>query len=300
MSEELRAKGQEFARFLQTLPEELRIKGNDENHRKATEEHGRFREAYQRGHCYLCGKPLSSFSTKIPCPHWLLKPHGFKKKHLPAITARYGCFQIQSFLRWLANEHAFGRNINDMPEEGTPGKVFELTIRYRKFEWAFSCAEADYFGHSHSQHARHAHYHFQMRIDKRPFIDYGDFHLPLSEMDVINIEAMRALPHLYKQRFSFGEGMKDVMQDELLGHIVNSSTSSGNEQDAPFKLDTLLVAEEGKKMKGEDIYKVMQEAKEKGVTMASLMHKVPNAEVRIIVSPGPGVVEQAPRSKSRR
>jgi hypoxanthine-guanine phosphoribosyltransferase len=56
------------------------------------------------------------------------------------------------------------------------------------------------------------------------------------------------------------------------------------------------MADEGTTMRGEDIYNIIQEAKAKGVTVSSLAHKLPNAKTRVIVSLGPGVVEQAPRT----
>lgn len=95
------------------------------------------------GFCYLRENPYASFSKKTPCPHWLLEPKGFKKKDFPSIAKRYGYFQIQSFLRWVANRDNFARNINDLPEEGTNGKLFEVTIKYKNFEWAFSCTESE-------------------------------------------------------------------------------------------------------------------------------------------------------------
>ena len=58
--------------------------------------------------------------------------------------------------------------------------------------------------------------------------------------------------------------------------------------------------EEGKAIRGEDLYEIIQEAKTKGVTVASLIHKLPNAQTRVIVSPGPGVVEQAPRNSVKK
>ncbi len=290
MSEAIRAKGQDYARFLATLSVEEIAHGNEVNHRAAEAEYQSFLEHFGRGSCYLCDRPLASFSKKSPCPHWLLKPKGFKKNDLPALAAQYGFYQIQSFLRWVANQDGFAKNINDLPEEGTGTKLFEVTIKYKTLEWAFSCAESDYQGHATSQH-----YHFQMRIDLRPFIDYSDFHVPFSEMDIINIEAMRANPKM-KQRFSFGEGMNAVLSDETVEHIVNR-TIPGNEEDAaPFKLDSIAMAEEGKTISGEDIYQLFQEAKAKGVTVASLIHKLPNARTQVIVTPGPGVAEQAPRA----
>ncbi len=296
MNRDPRAKGKDFAKFLESLPEETRAHGNEVNFRAAKAEHQDFLEHFGKGHCYLCKKPLTSFSKKSPCPHWLLKPKGFKKNDLLLIAQHYGYYQIQSFLRWVANQEGFARNINDLPDEGTGSKLFEVTIKYKNLEWAFSCSESDYQGHATSQHAKYQHYHFQMRLDRKPFINYSDFHVPFSEMDVINIEAMHASPDKIKQRFSFGEGMHDVLNDSTLEHIVNATVPGDSTDEAPFKIDTIAMAEEGKTISGDDLYEIIQEAKAKNVTVASLMHKLPNAHTRVIVTPGPGVVEQAPRS----
>ncbi|MDP2256328.1 MAG: hypothetical protein Q8K05_09775 [Polaromonas sp.] len=294
VNEDFRAKGKNYARFLDTLTPGQIAHGNEANYRNAQDEFNRFVESYEAGICYLCDKTLTSFSKKSPCPHWLMKPKGFKKNDLPAIAEKYGFYQIQAFLRWVANHDAFARNINDLSEEGT-GKLFEVTIKWKNIEWAFSCAESDYQGHATSQHSKHQHYHFQMRLDNRPFINYSDFHLPFNEIDIINIETMRARPEKVKQRFSFGEGMSDLLSDETVEHIVNASASPDQESHGMFKLDSIAMAEEGKKISGDDVYALFQEAKEKGVTVASLMHKLPNARTQVIVTPGPGVVEQAPR-----
>lgn len=294
MSDALRAKGKGYAEFLRTLSLEQIEHGNEINYRNAQDEFRRFNEHFDAGRCYLCEKPISSFSKKLPCPHWLLKPKGFKKNDLPTVAKRYGFYQIQSFLRWVANREAFARNINDLEAEGT-GKLFEVTIKWKNIEWAFACAESDYQGHATSQHSKHPHYHFQMRLDNRPLINYSDFHLPFSEMDIINIEAMRAHPNKMKQRFSFGEGMNDVLSDDTVEHIINSTVTSDDENEGAFKFDSIAMAEEGKTISGDDIYALSQEARAKGVTLASLIHKLPNARTVVIVSPGPGVVEQAPR-----
>lgn len=296
MSEEIRAKGRDYAKFLETLSAKDVAHGNEVNYRNAEAEYQRFLEHFGRESCYLCERPLMSFSKKSPCPHWLLKPKGFKKNDLPALAERYGFYQIQSFLRRVANQDGFAKNINDLPEEGTGTKLFEVTIKYKNLEWAFSCAESDYQGHATSQHAKHQHYHFQMRIDHRPFINYSDFHVPFSKMDVINIEAMRAIPRKMKQRFSFGEGMNAVLSEETVEHIVSATIPGDEAVGAPFKLDTIAIAEEGKTISGDDLYEIVQEAKAKGITVASLIHKLPNARTQVIVTPGPSVVEQAPRT----
>lgn len=212
----------------------------------------------------------------------------------------FGLFQIQSYLRWVANQAGFAKNINDLEDEGTESKIIEVTIRYENLEWALSCSESDFLGHEASKNANHPHYHFQMRVDRRQFINYNDFHLPLSEMDIINIEVMQIAPRKFKPKFIFGEGIQDVLIDEALEEIVNAPLEGESTEDAPFKLDTIAIAEEGKTISGDDLYQIIQEAKAKGKTVASLMHKLPNAKSRTFVSPGPGVVEQAPRSRRKK
>lgn len=295
MNETLRNKGKDFAEFLEGTSEEALQKGNEADFLRAQEENNRFKEAYNNGNCYLCHKSLKSFSKKTPCIHWLLKPKGFKKKDVTLVANKYGVFQIQSLLRWYATEEAFAKNINNLAAEGTGTKIIELTIRYKKLEWSFSCAESDYLGHQNSNHAKHPHYHFQMRIDKRPFINFNDFHLPLSKLDIINMEAIRSKPHLISERYPFGEGMEEMFTEGVIPEVFNSLTSGDNENGA-FSINSSVYADKGTKIQGEDMRNIIQKAKEKGVTVASLLYKLPNAKTEVIVTPGPGVVEQAPRS----
>jgi hypothetical protein len=93
--------------------------------------------------------------------------------------------------------------------------------------------------------------------------------------------------------------MSDVLTDEAVEHIINTTVSAGNYGDAPFKLDTLIMADEGATISGDDLADLIAEAKAKKVPVASLVHKLPNANVQVIVSPGPGVVEQASRTGKR-
>ena len=94
-------------------PEEC-DKVSHENVQRTAEEHVDFIAAYHAGNCYICQKPLSSFSTKTPCLHWLLKPKGFKKHHVKDIADLFGFFQIQTYLRWVANTQGFAKHINDL------------------------------------------------------------------------------------------------------------------------------------------------------------------------------------------
>lgn len=296
MSERIRERGREYAKFLQKMPEAELTEGNDAQLQRDRAQHKRFQDNFRKGICYLCNEPLITFRNELPCLHWLLRPHGFKKKDFLSVTKKYGFFQIQAYLRWVANEDGFALNINDMPEGGS-GRLFETTIRYKNLEWSFSCSETDYLG-THA--SRPPHYHFQMRVDNRPFIDYADFHIPFNEFDITTIEAKRTLPDIIEIGYSFGEGMRDVLTDETAEQIVNSAKFEGVRENAPLEIDTFAIADEGKTISGKDIYNIIQEANEKKVTMSSLMHKLENAIVRFMVSPGPGVVKQAPRSKRKK
>lgn len=178
--------------------------------------------------------------------------------------------------------------------------MFELTIRYRDLEWSFSCADSDYLGHQTSQHAKHPHYHIQMRFDKRPFINYSDFHVAFTEEDILSIEAKRRLPHIVQHKFPFGEGMSEVLNEDTVEELVTHSGGTSAEGEATLHFDTLAIADEGTTINGNDLYEIIQEAKAKGVTIASLMHKLPNAGSRVLVTPGPGVVEQAPRTRRKK
>ena len=139
-----------------------------------------------------------------------------------------------------------------------------------------------------------------MRVDRRPFINFNDFHLPLSEMDVINMAAKIEKPDLIKQRNSFGEGMSDMFSDEVFEQVLNTAVTDGDGEKAPIKFDTFAYAQEGRQVNSDDLADLIEEAKEKGVTVASLIHKLPNAKAKVVVSPGPGVVEQAPRSRGKK
>ena len=225
MSEELRNRGREFAGFLEKLPNEKRDEITARNLEQTEAEYREFEKKFAKGKCYLCNKSFSSFKHETPCIHWLMKPRGFRKNDLPKISSRYGFFQIQSYLRWVANKEKIAANINDLPEEGTGDKLFELTIKYKNLEWAFSCSESDFLGHEKTKHSQHPHYHLQMRVDELQFIKYNDFHLPFSEHDIIHIEAMRIHPEIIKGKFTFGEGMSDILNEDNLENLVNHSRS---------------------------------------------------------------------------
>lgn len=126
--------------------------------------------------------------------------------------------------------------------------------------------------------------------------------MPFTDEDIMGIETKRRLPDIVKHKFPGGEGMSEVLNDQTLEALVADGRSTNSEDDAALHLDTIVIADEGATISGDDLYEIFQEAKAKGVTVASLMHKLPikNASARVFVTPGPGVVEQAQRTGRKR
>jgi hypothetical protein len=298
-----RPSAQTFAQFMASLPREEINRVNELNRREAREQHKAFSEAFKAGSCSFCGGTLASFDIDRPCRHWLLKPEGVRKEHIELLAARLSWSILENYVRWVANEEAFAQNINDLADEGT-GKLLELTVKYRNLEWSFSCGATDLAGHEGGgEHSRTPHWHFQMYVDGKPFVRYNDFHLPLSEADAGFLEFMRAHPGKVHRRLAGGTGMSEVFHESMLDALVTQGRSGAADQEAeaaPIKLDTIIMADPGTTIRGEDIYNLIQAARAEGVTATSKMRELKNVSVQTMVSAGPGVVRQAPRSKRKR
>ena len=94
-------------------------------------------------------------------------------------------------------------------------------------------------------------------------------------------------------------GMSELLDESTLEHIVTMGRSGTSDNDvaaAPIELNTMVFAEPGKTIKGDDIYNLIQAAKAENVTITSKLRQLKDVSIQTIVSPGPGVVEQAVRS----
>jgi hypothetical protein len=303
MIEDIKQRGLARAKFLASISPEVRARINERNRQEALEQHKRFSEAFKSGQCSHCGDALTTFDQAKPCQHWLLKPEGFGKEHFERLANQHSWAVLEYYLRWVANEEAFAKNINDLADEGA-GKLVELTIKYKNLEWSFSCSANDLSGHEGGgEHSKRPHYHFQMYVDGKPFIRYNDFHLPLSEADVGFLEYMRQNPGKVRRRIPGGAGMNEVLDEFTLEHLVRmgrSGTSDEEVESASIMLNTLMMAEPGKTISGDDLYNLIQAAKAEGVTATSKMHELKGVSIQTFVSPGPGVVRQATRSGRKR
>ena len=147
-----------------------------------------FRNTLKQGLCPICKEKITSFAFTKPCMHWLLKPFGFEKKYFPFVYKNFDYFRIDPYLRWLVNSETPFKNINDIKDEQIGDKIIETTIKYKNLEWSFSCSKTDLRGHLLSINGRKPHYHFQMRVNNLPFINYSDHHIPFTDYDLWSMD----------------------------------------------------------------------------------------------------------------
>jgi hypothetical protein len=270
---------------------------NDQEHRQ---QHARFRQGYAIEECYLCGKSFKTLSKGQPCLHWLLRQGKFKPKDIDLIARKFGYVQIAAYLRWCANEERPLANINDLADEAPKGKFLSSTIRWKAIEWTFDCSANDFAGHG-GAHSNFPHYHFQMRIDGRQFINFNDYHLPFSDMDLFTFK-LRDQSGFNFDFGAHGAGMSDAMQiDPEL--IIENTTVSDSEEESGFGFSTMIVSKDGT-ISGEDIYKMIEESKRTGKSVASISRKFyasdEGVNIETIISPPDNLPKITARTEMKR
>lgn len=289
-----------FMQMFDSLTDEQLQAQNETDTARADAEYEEFVAAYQVGECYLCGKSFRTISKESPCVHWLLRQCKFKKKDFPLIYQRFGYVKIAAFVRWIANQERFFSAINDLSEEKNDRKVFEYTVKWKNIEWTFDCSKNDYKGHQ-GAHSNFPHFHFQMRIDSRPFINFGEFHIPFSEEDLFRLDLTHALPE--KFQYSFGKGgmgMQDAVEISP-EDIIQYTEHTDNHDEATYRLQTMIMAGD-KPIAGDQLQAIFEESKRTGATLSSLAKRyLPNAEaINTLVSPADSVPTIARRSERKR
>ena len=291
---------EEYRRFFESLSpkevEEMNRK-NDEEHQKQAAE---FKEGYEKGICYLCGKPFKTISKDNPCLHWLLRQCKFKKKDFPKIFEKFGYGNTAAFLRWSANQEKFISNINDLEEEKSSRKIISYTIKWKNIEWTFDCSKNDFQGHAGTA-IDYPHYHFQMTIDGRQFINFNDFHVTFTDEDVSVIKNTLEQGEWFKQNFgAIGSGMQEAVSvnlDDVLEHTIPAD----NEEEATYHFSTMIDASDNP-ISGEEIYEIQQEAQRTGKSFAYVAQRrlKDRAKVQTVVSPADSIPDIASRTEHKR
>lgn len=281
----------DMERFIKRLPQEKIDEINKKEIENTKQQYKEFKENFLKGVCYICKSKLDSFDETKPCVHWLLKPSGFKKQHFNLILQKANYSNIDSYLRWIANQGTPLQNINDLSEERKEAMMFEYIIKYKNFEWSFSCSKSDFEGHKNRRQGKYPHYHFQMRVDHQPFINPKNFHILLSHYDKYVIRVKRNEIKNIVHHDGFGSGMeaffKNIGPDEILKH----AKTTDDEKKASIHTSYIIEADPGTTISGDDIQDLMDESKRTGTPLWNLLPKLKNAKAKAIVSPGEGVPE---------
>lgn len=302
MSRSKRVDADSFKAMIDNLPEGELDRINQLQHEHTVNEYNDFVEHYKKNECYLCGKPFKTISSNNPCIHWLLRSCKFKSKDFSKVYEKYDYHQITSFLRWVANKERFQGNINDLEDERGDNKIFETTIKWKNIEWTFNCSENDYLGHDGSN-SNYPHYHFQMRIDRKPFINFNQHHVPFSDKDLFNLDLLRQKPEIINHSFGAGgSGMQDAV-DVDPNDIIQHTTTTDNEDDATYHMQTMIMAKDvNNPISGDDVYEMIKESQKTGKPFASLVDKYlgDDANITTVVSPVDTIPDIAKRSGRKR
>ncbi|EJM7853737.1 hypothetical protein BBM02_20020 [Vibrio parahaemolyticus] len=276
----------------------------EEMNRLNDEEHFRqvraFKEGYEKGVCYLCNKPFKTISKNEPCLHWLLRQCKFKKKDFPKIYSKYGYGNIAAFIRWCANQERLLSNINDLEAEKSERKILSYTVKWKNVEWTFDCSKNDFEGHKGTS-IDYPHFHFQMRIDGRQFINFNDFHVPFNDHDLFTLKNSLEQGDWFVQNFgAIGAGMQEAVSIEP-EDIVAHTTPSENEEEATYHFSTMIDARDNP-ISGEEIYEIQKEAERTGKSFAFVaQQRLKNrAKVQTTVSAADSIPDIAARTEHKR
>jgi len=263
-------------------------------------EHTEFIEKWKTGICYICNKRLDTLERAEPCLHWFLAPVGIRKNHFRYVFEKFGFSELNAYLRWVANSETLAKNINDLVEERSSSKKVETTIFFKNKEWALSCSDSDFVGHKTSRFGNRPHYHLQMRIDGKPFINFGDFHIRLTDYDIYVIGVMNGEYENVRHHSGPGCGMEEFMKHDTPENILSSLSPSYDEKKAAVHVTYVITADPGTTIPAAKICDLVRKSREEKKTLINYAEEIPNAKFGCIMSPGDGVPEMTKRSKRKR
>ena len=304
MKEEIQKEVQAFKDFTKSLSEaDSRVHFEDQRE-NYEQQYSAFLENYKQDKCYLCGKPFKTISKSTPCLHWLLRQCKFKKKDFPKITDKFDYYNISAFLRWVANAEAGVKNINNLKEESSERKLFEVTIQWKNIEWTLDCSKNDFEGHAGSK-TDFPHWHFQMRVDRNQFINFNDFHIPFSKDDQIKLKLENEPESGFTHSFGpGGQGMQEHM-DRLAedpDEYIESVSSTSNPDEGAVHMHTMIKGPKGG-ISGEKINEALEMARTSGKSITHSLKVVLEEEdvsMTTIASPADGVPQIAKRTERKR
>lgn len=149
----------------------------------------------------------------------------------------------------------------------------------------------------HSDHGPH--YHFQVVKDGKMIHKYSDRHIKLSEYEVWVLEVEQGKHPPFLRRGGHGMGMQDAFEDVEPENLLKVMSNTDDFENAAFHISSLIMADEGHTISGDDIADLYKESKATGVPMHQLIKKLKNVKSTVIIEPGGGVPRPAQRITNR-
>lgn len=269
---------------------------NKENMEENRKDYEAFKKDLEQGICWLCKKEFTYCDLRYPCQHWLLLPDKLRKKHLKNLFAKYTYDQLEGFLRWYVNAHAHGRHINDLREEHDKNIARGITIKFNGIEWAMQFGKNCIEGKHGSVGP---HYHMQIRKDGNIFHSFSDNHIKLSDYELWKLNIDLGKDPMIKRIDSVGAGIQDILDNFDKEELLARMKPTLENEEAQFHIQSLVVAEKGHTISGDEIADLIEESKRTGKPMHQLLKKLSNAKTTVIVTPGPAIPPAAKREKHR-
>jgi hypothetical protein len=287
---------------LSKIPQEEIDNRNKEEVENSAKEYEKFLKHFDEGICYLCGRKLDHVNFEEPCFHWFLRRNNrLKKKHFEKIFKDISYTKIQAYLRWIASTQKSLNHINDIDENIKNPQNFEATIRFENLQWSFACSESDIIGHG--KQSNFPHFHFEMKIDSKPFIRFSDFHIKILNEDLFTINMSKFHPDKFKHNFGQAVTFKNMFEEFTPEELIDNATINYDETEKTekmFNMQTVLIAEEGNLISGDDIADMIEESKRTGVSIAKLSQKLEGVRQQTVISPTEQLVEHSERSNPRK
>lgn len=289
----------DFKKFFESIPPEIIEKQNNLILQQQEKEYESFKKYLKNESCYICGSKMNEFNENSFCFHWFTYPIGIKKKHFEKIfkgNLNFGFTNLDAYFRWLANSENFIGNINDLKAETSENSYLETTYKYKNLQWAFSIGNTDLEGHKNSFNSE-PHYHIEMKVDGRNFINFNDFHLKFTDEDLFKIEVQKQIPENVITTKDFDAGMSFLESEENIELIKEMSEVTEDYENATVNYQSVIIPDKDNPITGEMLQEAMRESAETKKTIGIILsEKLKSAKSTIIISPGDGVPKMSKRS----
>lgn len=93
--------------------------------------------------------------------------------------------------------------------------------------------------------------------------------------------------------------MEVASDSENIWDILENSSGSADEENGMFDISSMVYMDDGRTIDGDMLVEIIDEAREKDVPIATLIHKL-GGQQKILISPGGAVPEKAPRTPARK